>query len=171
MEIWKQVEGFSDYEVSNLGKVRSYKLGKEGSILIPRKTSEKKPYLMLNLLNDGGQYKLVRIHRLVALAFVTKPIDCNIVNHRDGNKLNNVATNLEWTNHAGNNKHAYENGLRKGPTKKFRKVAKLLNGEILKIYKSVAEASRENDISESSIRRVCLGLSKTAKSFNWNYVD
>ena len=126
---------------------------------------------MVNLKNNNDVAKLVRIHRLVASAFIPSPVGKKIVNHIDGNKQNNVATNLEWTDHAGNNKHAYETGLRKGPTKKFRKVAKLLNGEVLKTYKSVAEASRENAISVTSIRKACLGIAKTAKSFNWSYVD
>ncbi len=169
MEVWKQVEDFSDYEVSNLGRVRSYKLGKNGSVLIPRKTNVKKPYYILNLLNDNGKYKLVRVHRLVAMAFVPICEGMNIVNHRDGNKFNNVATNLEWTDHRGNNQHAYDTELRKGPTKKFRKVAKVSNNQVLKVYPSMAQASRENGISDSSIRRASTGIQKTAGGFKWKY--
>ena len=170
-EIWKPIRGFIDYEVNNLGMVKSYKLGKKGVILKPRKVTEKKPYHHLNLLNDEGKYQLVRVNRLVASAFVPKPIGCNIVNHLDGNKLNNVATNLEWTDNGGNNLHAYENGLRKGPTVKKRKVAKVSgNGSII-IYESMAKAARENNISDTSIRRACNGISKTAGGFKWKYIE
>ncbi|WLF29205.1 NUMOD4 domain-containing protein [Bacillus altitudinis] len=170
-EIWKPIQGFADYEVSNLGRVRSYKLGKNGGILKPRKTNAKKPYYFLYLLNDKGKYQLVRVHRLVAFAFIPKPIGCNIVNHIDGNKLNNVATNLEWTDHAGNNRHAYETGLRVGPKKKFRRVAKICKNGSKTIYKSLAQASRENDISDTSIRRACNGIAKTAGGYEWKFVD
>lgn len=170
-EIWKPIEKYPDYEVSNLGKVRSYKLGKNGCILKPRKTSEKKPYYFLYLLNDKGKYQLVRVHRLVAFAFVPKPIGCNIVNHIDGNKLNNVATNLEWTDHGGNNQHAYDTGLQKGPTKKFRKVAKMLNDKIMETYPSIAQASRDNNVSDTSIRRACTGQTNTAGGYEWKFVD
>ncbi|MCM3479256.1 NUMOD4 domain-containing protein [Caldibacillus thermoamylovorans] len=170
-EIWKPIEKYPDYEVSNLGRVRSYKLGKNGGILKPRKTSEKKPYYFLYLLNDKGKYQLVRVHRLVAFAFIPKPIGCNIVNHLNGNKLDNVVTNLEWTDHAGNNRHAYETGLRVGPTRKFRKVAKMLNGIILETYLSVAQASRDNNVSDTSIRRACNGISKTAGRYKLEFVE
>ena len=93
------------------------------------------------------------------------------MNYIDGNNTNNVATNLEWSNHAENNQHAYEVGMRKGPTKKFRKVAKIKNDQTVKIYKSLAEASRENNISDSSIRRASTGATKTAGNFQWIFAD
>ncbi|MGM7636492.1 NUMOD4 domain-containing protein [Bacillus sp. Hm123] len=170
-EIWKPIKKFPEYEVSNLGRVRSYKLGKHGEVLKPRKATEKKPYYFLNLLNDKGKYQLVRVHRLVAFAFVPKPIGCNIVNHLNGNKLDNVATNLEWTDHAGNNRHAYETGLRVGPSRKFRRVAKVLNDKIIITYPSIAQASRESNISDTSIRRACTGQANTAGGYKWEFVD
>lgn len=170
-EIWKPIQGFNDYEINNLGMVKSYKLGKKGVILKSRKITKKKPYHHLNLLNDEGKYQLVRVNRLVASAFVPKPISCNIVNHLDGNKQNNVATNLEWTDNGGNNLHAYETGLRKGPIVKKRQVAKVEENGSMIIYESMAKAARENAISDTSIRRACNGVSKTAGGFKWKYVE
>lgn len=170
-EIWKPMQGFIDYQVNNLGRVKSYKLGKKEVILKPRKVNEKKPYYVLYLLNDNGKYQLVRVHRLVASAFVLKPFGCNIVNHLDGDKLNNVATNLEWTNNGGNNQHAYEIGLRNGATVKKRKVAKVMEDGLKIIYESMAKAARENAISDTSIRRACNGISKTAGGYKWSYID
>jgi len=113
----------------------------------------------------------MRVHRLVALAFCPQPVDCNIVNHIDGDKLNNVATNLEWTTIRGNNRHAYESGLRIGPVIKYRKVVKILSDSTEIIYPSVMQASRENNISDTSIRRACNGVMKTAAGFKWKFVD
>ena len=69
-----------------------------------------------------------------------------------------------------NNRHAYETGLRKGPKRKFRNVVRIFNNEIT-IYKSLAQASRENSISDTSIRRVCNGERKTAGGYKWGFLD
>ncbi|AMQ05916.1 NUMOD4 domain-containing protein [Sporosarcina psychrophila] len=171
IEIWKEIEGFADYEVSNLGRVKSYKLGKQGAILIPRRHKKRNQYWLVYLLGNDGKYRFMKVHRLVALAFCPQLIDCNIVNHIDGDKLNNVATNLEWTTKGGNNRHAYESGLRKGPVIKYRKVAKILSDKTEIIYPSVKQASRENNISDTSIRRACNGVMKTAAGSEWKFVD
>lgn len=170
-EMWRKIKRFNDYEVSNLGRVRSNKLGKKGAILKPRKQTGDKPYAMVYLLGNDGKYRLVRIHRLVALAFCTKPSKCNIVNHIDGNKTNNVATNLEWTNHSGNNKHAYKNDLRKKPSGIGKQVAQILsNGDEI-IYSSITSAAKAVGISDSAIGKVCRNLQNTAGGFIWKYVD
>ena len=170
-EVWKCIKEFDDYEVSNLGRIKSYKLSKEGLILKHRQLNDNNQYCIVNLIKNDGKYHIMRIHRLVALAFCPKRLDCNLVNHIDGNKTNNVATNLEWSNHAENNQHAYEIGLRKGPTKKKRKVAKILIDNSTIIYSSVKEASRKNSISDSSIRRACTGATKTAGDYKWKFID
>ncbi|MGE7934671.1 hypothetical protein [Viridibacillus arvi] len=108
---------------------------KNGSLLKPRKVNEKKPYYMLNLVTDDGKYQLIRVHRLVAIAFVRRRVGMKIVNYIDGNKQNNVATNLEWADNKGNNKHAYDTGLRNGPTRKFRKVIRIANENEIKFIR------------------------------------
>lgn len=55
---------------------------------------------------------MFRIHRLVAEAFISKNTDKEQVNHIDGNKENNYATNLEWCSQSENMKHSYRIGLR-----------------------------------------------------------
>jgi hypothetical protein len=60
--------------------------------------------------------KTTKLHRLLAIAFIPNPNNYTIINHIDGNKLNNELSNLEWCNHSHNLKHAYDIGLRK-PTK------------------------------------------------------
>ena len=170
-EIWKAVEGFSDYEVSNLGNVRSFKLKKNGSLLKPRIFNKSYQHLGVKLMNDNHEECYVLVHRLVAVAFVPKREGMNVVNHIDGNKLNNVATNLEWTDHQGNNKHAYENGLRKSPSGKSREVARIENDETIEIYPSVRQASMSVGISDFAIRSVCLKKRKTAGGFQWKHID
>lgn len=58
-----------------------------------------------------GKTKSMFVHRLVALVYLRRKKDCNIVNHKDAIKIHNVWTNLEWTTISGNTKHAYDMGL------------------------------------------------------------
>lgn len=111
-EQWRNVTGDAvifkdDYQVSNLGKVRSFKCGKVTLL----KSHDFGGYLCVELKN-GDTEKNFKIHRLVAQAFVPNPDNKPFVNHIDGNKQNNCAENLEWVTHAENCQHAYDTGLR-----------------------------------------------------------
>lgn len=119
-EIWKPVAGFEgSYEVSNLGKVRSLDIripcrgGKtrlrKGRILRCRFGSDGYNYACLSA---DGIYKNHKIARLVAMAFCSKEDGKDIVNHVDGDKTNDLSSNLEWTDMSGNIIHAYTTGLR-----------------------------------------------------------
>ena len=96
----EKIRGFSDYTISSDGIVTSHKFGKT-TVLSPSTTTG---YEKVTLSN-GKIKKNQQVHRLVAQAFLDKPKGKNIVNHIDGNKLNNALSNLEWTNHKGNSKH------------------------------------------------------------------
>lgn len=52
------------------------------------------------------------LHRLLAMTFIPNPDNLPCINHKDGNKLNNDLSNLEWCNHATNERHAYNIGLK-----------------------------------------------------------
>ena len=59
----------------------------------------------------NGTNKLFKIHRCVAEAYLPNPDNLPVINHKDGNKLNNDVSNLEWCTHSHNTQHAYDNGL------------------------------------------------------------
>jgi len=77
-------------------------------------------------VNIGYPKQLFKhVHRLVALIFIDNPNNCPIVNHKDGDKFNNVLTNLEWTTASENRQHAQDNLPRKNPERNEKSVAPL----------------------------------------------
>ena len=99
-EYWKSVVGYEGlYMVSNWGRVKSIKFGKE-RILKPVTNSS--GYLLVGLYKNNIEKKY-SVHRLVAEAFIPNPYNLPQVNHKDENKQNNVVSNLEWCTHEYNN--------------------------------------------------------------------
>lgn len=119
MEIWKKIEGYDGYEVSNYGRVRTngkithtdkhgYRHWKDR--VLKQKITNTNCY-RVDLWKDG-KVKSFLVHRLVASAFLGMPENEKMtVNHKDGNRLNNHIDNLEWLSLADNIRHAFRNGL------------------------------------------------------------
>ena len=108
-ELWKPVLGASRYEVSNMGRVRTYYKTKDYFAEIKADANPVSGYLQVHLTLDTGKPKTYRLHRLVAKAWVDGwREDKDVVNHIDGDRLNNAASNLEWVSVSENNKHAYD---------------------------------------------------------------
>ena len=101
----KQVKDYQNYYVLKDGTV----VGARGNTLSPDKN--KSGYYRVTLSKEG-KTKRVFIHKLVAEHYVPNEYNLPIVNHLDGNKLNNHALNLEWTTHKDNLSHALSTGLR-----------------------------------------------------------
>ena len=99
------VEIYPGYWIADNGNIASTRRGTPVK-LKPWLTGEKrKQYLTVWIHFDNQPRKAIRIHRLVAEAFIPNPHGYNVVNHIDGNELNNHYTNLEWTTHALNSQH------------------------------------------------------------------
>lgn len=147
MEIWKAIEGYPDYQVSNLGRVKSLKFNRE-IILKPRIKNYAYVSLSFNSLCNNFY-----IHRLVAIAFIPNPENKLEVNHIDGNKYNNSVSNLEWNTSKENKSHAKTIGLynQKGCNSVNSKVTEKDVLEIRNSNLSYVKLSKIYKISPSSI--------------------
>src|SRR4051812_33780097 len=103
---FKPIEGYEGYEglysISDNGMVYSHR---KKAFLMPHRMGKGSTYLQIQLWKSG-RFESFRVHALVARAFVPNPDNLPEVNHKDGVKSNNVYTNLEWTTHLSNMRHA-----------------------------------------------------------------
>lgn len=179
-EVWKDIEGYEGlYQVSNLGRVKSLdrvimrkKQGaifKKGTILKPM---EYKGYQYVFLCKDNKQ-RSIKIHRLVAKAFLHNPDKLPEVNHKDENKQNNRVDNLEWCNHKYNMNYGTWIDRRRDNfdySYCYKRVNQYdLNGNFIKTWSNIALAQRELKICH--ISDCCNGKRKTAGKYIWEYTN
>lgn len=174
-EIWANIQNNPDYQVSNLGRVRSYKNNKLNMI---KGWVQNTGYLTVAL--DNKKYS---VHRLVAETFIHRPKEKNIVNHIDGNKLNNCINNLEWVTVKENVQHAFKIGLMDNAIEMTRqnkirakRIGKYdLEGNFICEYKGSVEAEKDLkkkniSVHARNIRAVCEGKRKKAGGYCWRYL-
>lgn len=176
MEIWKKVPGYEAfYEVSSLGRVRSFprimrkmeglemkEFVYQGRVLKPAR--DRKGYLSVRLYGSGRRMD-VKVHRLVAMAFIPNPSNLPQINHKDEDKGNNSVQNLEWCD-AYYNRHY---GTRMQATSKpVAQCSK--DGAIIRLFQSAAEAGRITGIFQSNITANVIGKRRSAGGFVWHYL-
>ena len=165
MEIWKDIKDYENYyQVSNLGNIRN-------------KITNK---ILVGDTNSGG-YKRVSlyqplrkrffVHRLVAYHFCENYSIDKVVNHKDGNKQNNCASNLEWVTRSENDLHAFKNNLRKIYPSQFRHKIMMfkINGEFIKEFKNIQDCCNELNVRRTQIYNCCNGKAKTCKGYILKY--
>jgi hypothetical protein len=126
--------------------------------------------------NISRPTKSFLVHRLVASLFIDNTENKPEVNHKDGNKLNNSVSNLEWVSRSENIIHGFEHNLiskDKGNrgVKHYRSIpikATDCEGNIVHYFTSSGEAKRLNNFSSQSIRDAIKGKLKTYKGLYWS---
>ncbi len=162
METWKAVPGFEGrYEVSDHGRVRN----SQGRVLSPN--AQNSGYQIVHLYSGGRGTRVVRlVHRIVAAAFVSASPQDHEVNHIDGVKTNNVASNLEWVTRSGNIRHSVALGLFNA--KCLAVVGTPLTGGDSVRFDSQSAAEKHFSGKNSSAVHHCLvGKKKSAYGHQW----
>ena len=161
--MWKTIDQYPGYMVNECGEV----FGKHSrKILRTRKT---KGYSQAVLMRDGVRHNVL-VHRLVATAFVENPLDLPCVNHKDENKLNNNASNLEWCTYQYNNTY-HQRHLKAGA--KLRKAVLQFDsfGKLVGMYESAKAASEATGIRKQWIARTARGERKTCNGYSWKWLE
>ena len=177
-EIWKDIEGYDHkYQVSNLGRVRSVEhegnAGGKGKGLVRMYEGK---ILKQHLLNSGywqvpiTLYPNILVHRAVAKAFVPGYFDGAVVNHKDENRNNNRADNLEWVTQLENANYGNHN-------KKMKETKERLYGcqieqytsdwKYIASFPSIISACKALDIDQRNLRRALIEPNRTAKGFHF----
>lgn len=159
MEEWKDIVGYEKhYQISNKGRIRSKHTN---AILNPSKTGG---YYHIGLRYE--KRKECTIHRLVAEAFLPNPNNLPFVNHKDENKLNNNVENLEWCT------CEYNTNYGKGSLARNQRVIQYdTDGNALKVWESMKEASEALQIGHVGISACCRGIKRTSGGFVWTYAN
>ena len=159
----KEVPGFNGrYFVSDDGAVFNQRMH-----AMKPSINHKTGYCQALLVKDG-RYVMRYVHRLVAESFVENPNSSWEVNHKDGNKQNNKASNLEWVSRRENILHAYRTGLRSTkPIAAFTKT-----GEYVKTFQSEKDAMSFCGVLYNAGISNCLrGKTKSAHGYVWKYAN
>lgn len=175
-EIWKDVKGYEGlYEISNKGNVKSLNYNKTGIEKELKQAINTHGYCFVQLSNR----KKKLIHRLVADAFIPNTDNLPQVNHKDENKLNNCAENLEWCTAEYNTNYGTcikrRSDKQKGKSRYWqnKQIVAYKDGTLYKEYKSITDAANDigckmNQISEHLNRPL---RHKTVKGFVFKYKE
>lgn len=144
-------------------------------------------YPQVVLISNEGEHKTIRVHRLVAEAFIPNPNNLPCVNHKDENPENPAADNLEWCDHKYNTNYGNCRGkmsnAKKGTKRSFEAIEKTriaksipilqydMYGNFIRRWDSATQAEREIGISKDTISNVCRGKFRHAGFYVWKYAD
>lgn len=182
-EIWKAIPNFDGYEASSFGRIRSWwtpgkrgiGLGKgSGKRVLSNKPRlhkfnlDKDGYQDTSLTGNDGIHRRMRVHRLVAMAFIPNPDNLPQVNHKNENKSDNNVENLEWCDCTYNIN--YGTARRRAALKIMKQVARYdLNGNYIDSFESANEAMMKTGIRH--IGSVCNKKRDIAGGYQWRYTD
>lgn len=168
-EIWKDIEGYEGlYQVSNMGRVKSVRKN-----IILKNSIARNGYKRVHLYkNKKGKH--FQIHRLVANAFIPNPDNLPQVNHKDENKLNNCADNLEWCTPEYNYNYGTINIRKSQKQLNDKNKSKILlqytkDGCFIKEWKSTMDVQRNLGFANSNISKCCRGKYAYAYGYLWKY--
>lgn len=159
--------------ISNTGKLYS----KISDKILKTRINKEGYEVVCISLGSRNKKKAIKIHIAVACMFCDGYKEGLVVNHKDGNKLNNLYTNLEWVTYKQNSIHAENNGLNKHSKIKPIRSVNIYDSTIIE-FKSIGEAicyisQKYNNYTKSEIRhkiRYALVSGKSRFQYKWEYI-
>ena len=155
MKMINEIKGFEDFEgygITSCGRVYSFKTKR---FLKPIKNN--RGYLQVQLTNGTQHKKTVKIHRLVALAYIPNPNNYDTVDHIDENKEHNYINNLRWMTREENKNRSW--------------CKKVYCVELDKVFESAVAAARELGLDRSNISNVCNGKRNKTGGYHFKFVE
>lgn len=171
IEIWKDIEGYPGYQVSNMGRVKSLVKAYRREEKILSGSPNTTGYVLVQLYPEPCKRKSLLVHRLVMMTFQPNPMmDQLEVNHKDFDTTNNKISNLEWVTSSLNLKHYWASDKavecsRNIPFGEDQHLSKLTEKEVLEIrtlfnegnYISQSSLARHYGIGEATLRQIIKG--------------
>ena len=158
----KKIPAYEDYTIDESGNVYSRKSRRYLS-----QQKRKDGYYYVDLCKNGKR-KYFAVHRLVAVTFVENGMNYPQVNHKDEDKTNNNADNLEWCNAEYNNSY----GNHSENCKRHRAVVQMtMDGQEIATFDSIVEAEEKTGCRATSIQNCCVGRFKSSLGYRWRYAE
>jgi hypothetical protein len=165
MEIWKDIIGYDGiYQISNKGNVRVLNYKKQGCVRAVKQGTDYYGYPKIRLAKNGIRREC-KVHRLVAQAFLDNSENKPEVNHKDYNRKNNDASNLEWVTKLENIEHQFKRGAFGKQIACKRVIAIPINGGDPLYFKSVSEASKGIGVAQCCVSYCLSGKMKSTKGY------
>lgn len=165
MEVYKDIEGYECYKISNYGNVKSLNYLHTHKEKLLKTVKDCNGYLVVGLCKQGKSQNHY-VHRLVAKAFIDNPNKLPEINHKDEDKTNNHVTNLEWCDRKYNIN--YGTHTERSTLSRSKQVMCVETGVV---YPSLCEAARQLNLKEGDISRCCNGIRNTCGGFHWSFLD
>lgn len=177
-EVWKNIEDSKTYQVSNYGRVKSLerrvKTRGASTRLLPSCILRERIYAGYYRVDViiGDKHKLVSVHRLVGKAFIANPNGFQVINHKNENKLDNRAINLEWCTTIYNIN--YGTGKNRAAMKKIEQYGKRIcqytkEGELVMTYLSATVVEKQTGFRYQGVWSACTGRQLTFQGYIWRY--
>lgn len=163
MTIGKKIRG-TEYTVTNDGKVYSPK-GKELSPWIENNTG----YALIRI-RINKKPKCLRLHRIVAEAWIPNPHNKKYVKHKNDNKTDNSASNLEWGDVSDNTQEGYDNGCYKSEKRCHKVQAVHKNTNDIFIFKSIREAAETLNLNRKNITAILKQKKTNTYEYEFYYI-